>query len=181
MNTAEKIAATYLRLNGFLLLPHFTTFNGNYHGHVDIVALRAANSQECLGDFIFPIDDAFWGIISGTLRTDAKKKFIGAIAEVKTGDEEEFPAPIHVDYIQTFLGDAQCIKISFSQLHDKSTFDYKSGTICISLTYAFKWILSRFSKMDEQKMRLTKDGSWTLSEDFLSEILVFRKYKLFSS
>ena len=42
MNTAEKIAVMYLRLNGFLLLPHFTVFDGNYQNHINLIGLRAA-------------------------------------------------------------------------------------------------------------------------------------------
>jgi hypothetical protein len=36
----------YLRLNGFLLLPHLTVLAGGQHGHVDIIGLRATGSAE---------------------------------------------------------------------------------------------------------------------------------------
>lgn len=44
MNMAEKIAATYLRLNGFLVLLQFTVFIDGEHGHVDRPT-RMANSR----------------------------------------------------------------------------------------------------------------------------------------
>lgn len=46
MNTTETIAATYLRLNGFLLLPLFTLFEQEGARHVDLVGLRAQGSME---------------------------------------------------------------------------------------------------------------------------------------
>jgi hypothetical protein len=49
-NIDEKIAATYLRLNGFLLLPHFTAFisienKGKYHRHIDLLGFFAPNAR----------------------------------------------------------------------------------------------------------------------------------------
>jgi hypothetical protein len=46
MNGPEKIAAAYLRLNGFLLLPQFTIFDGQRHNHIDLVGVRCAASVE---------------------------------------------------------------------------------------------------------------------------------------
>ena len=45
MNAAEKIAATYLRLNGFLLVPQFTVFEGDRHSHVDLVSIETRREE----------------------------------------------------------------------------------------------------------------------------------------
>jgi len=60
MNTAEKLACTYLRLNGFLLTPHFTIFSGENHTHIDIIGLRSKGSKEEVDNFTFPLDDDFF-------------------------------------------------------------------------------------------------------------------------
>ena len=67
MNPAERLAATYLRLNGFLLLPQFTSFGGGYHNHVDLLGLRAPGSVERVGTIEFPVDGAFFAAIPGAL------------------------------------------------------------------------------------------------------------------
>ncbi len=78
MNAAEKIAASYLRLNGFLLLPHFTVFEGGYHGHVDIVGLRAAGSKEVGGGLTFPTDDKLFAAIPKEIpRASARGYLLG--------------------------------------------------------------------------------------------------------
>jgi hypothetical protein len=45
-HTAEKIAATYLRLNRFLLLPLFTIFEYEGSRQIDLIGLRARGSLE---------------------------------------------------------------------------------------------------------------------------------------
>ena len=57
MNATEKLAATYLRLNGFLLLPHFTIFTGRQHSHFDLIGLHPMNGAEIGGRLQLPKDE----------------------------------------------------------------------------------------------------------------------------
>ena len=176
MNTAEKIAATYLRLNGFLLLPHFTVFDGHDHNHIDLIGLRAAHSAERVGDLKFPVDEAFFSLVSERLKVDATASLIAVIAEVRTNDKREAPSGAHIEYTKSFLGRVPAIAISFAK--DKASLEIDASGLKIGNAYALRWILERIEWMDSKKMHLTKTGSWTLSEDFLSEILVLRDLKL---
>jgi len=153
VNTAEKIAATYLRLNGFLLLPHFTVFDGNEHNHIDLIALRAAHSAERVGELSFAI-----------------------IAEVRTNKDRDIPSPAHIQYAMNFLGSVPSMPVSFAK--DQTGLKPDPSGLRIGNAYAMQWILQRIKWMDSQKMHLTKTGSWAWSEDFLSDILVLRDLKL---
>ncbi len=48
MNTPEKIAQAYLRLNGFFTIPHFTILK-EQGGHIDFLAVRLGGSLEKVG------------------------------------------------------------------------------------------------------------------------------------
>ena len=48
MNTPEKIAQAYLRLNGFFTIPHFTVLKKK-GGHIDFLAVRLGGSLERVG------------------------------------------------------------------------------------------------------------------------------------
>jgi len=79
MNMSEKIAATYLRLNGFLLLPQFTVFIDGEHGHVDLVGLRAKGSSEESAGLTFLIDDKFFNAIDPDVCKDPRNEFLGVV------------------------------------------------------------------------------------------------------
>src|ERR1700710_1233793 len=101
MNTAEKIAATHLRLNGFLLLPHFTAFDGVHHGHVDMIGLRAQGSAEIVNGNALLIDNDFFTQSAQVLHIDDPKSILlGVIAEVKTPESPEHPNEEHVAYVK---------------------------------------------------------------------------------
>lgn len=91
MNTAEKLAATYLRLNGFLLLPHFTVFQGSHHGHVDLIGLRAKNSFSGFDGKPFLTDEALFEAIGQTGCPEPKSVFLGLVAEVRTNERRDAP------------------------------------------------------------------------------------------
>ena len=91
MIATEKIAVTYLRLNGFLLLPQFTVFIGGDHGHVDLVGLRAKGSKEQAGQFVFPIDERFFKAIDRLISANPLEEFLGLVGEVKTNRQKDHP------------------------------------------------------------------------------------------
>jgi hypothetical protein len=176
VNTAEKIAATYLRLNGFLLLPHFTVFDGNEHNHIDLIALRAAHSAERVGELKLPVDELFFSLVSKHLDVDAFTVSFAIIAEVRTNKDRDIPSPAHIQYAMNFLGSVPSMPVSFAK--DQTGLKPDPSGLRIGNAYAMQWILQRIKWMDSQKMHLTKTGSWAWSEDFLSDILVLRDLKL---
>lgn len=87
MNTSEKIVGAYLRLNGFLLLPHFTILDGEYHTHVDFVGLRPRGGVEVVRGEELPRDTAFEKSLALADQMDGKSPtdlWLGIIVEVKT-------------------------------------------------------------------------------------------------
>jgi hypothetical protein len=172
MTATEKIAGTYLRLNGFLLLPHFTVFDGKMHGHVDFVALRAAHSEESVDGLRLLVDQNFFRTTSEVLALDAQLDSFGIVAEVRTNQNRENPSKEHIAYVRRFLGGLPLLPVSFAD--DGTAIRRHGDNLSIGLRYALAWILERIQWMHKQRMRLTKTGSWTWSEDFLSDILVLR-------
>jgi hypothetical protein len=178
MNTPEKIAATYLRLNGFLLLSHFTVFiAGDQHNHVDLIGYRPGNSKELVSNnpnCALERDEDFSNTIKGLQNGDFGDSSAGIIVQVR-GNNRKHPkfSGKHDDYIANFLGikpvriifRCQNDKISIKQLNNKPC-------ICISLEYSYKWIQDRIDWT-------RKAGSWVLSEEFLADLL-FIHYKVLS-
>lgn len=170
MNMSEKIAATYLRLNGFLLLPQFTVFIGGEHGHVDLVGLRANGSKEESAGLTFPIDNRFFDAIGPAVCDDPRNNFLGLVGEVKKNREIDFPKAKQVDYVRSFLGDVPIVPVFFSEAGKVP--EWKPEGIHVGNAYALDWIFERASWMNENLQSLSKTGSWNLSEDALSDILV---------
>jgi hypothetical protein len=170
MNMAEKIAATYLRLNGFLLLPQFTVFIGGDHGHVDLVGLRAKGSKEESAGLAFPIDHSFFDSIDQGVCENPLNEFLGLVGEVKTNRQLDHPQREQVAYVRPFLGDVSIVPVAFSERNGEPT--WANDCLEIGNTYALNWVFERASWMNEHLEALTKTGSWNLSEDALSEILV---------
>lgn len=173
MNTAEKIAATYLRLNGFMLLPHFTIFGGETHCHVDFIGLRAANSVEIVGNRALPIDEDFFRTVAYMLPSP-RKKYLGAVAEVRTNKDSVSIRADRIKYIRSFFGKTRIASIRFYETDTGPRLEDKD--ICIGVPYALHWIVNRINWMKEHLPGLTKDGSWTWSEESLSDFLVIYKY-----
>ena len=177
MNPAEKIAATYLRLNGFLLLPHFTMFGGGYHNHVDLLGLRAPHSIERTGYATFPTDDEFFKAIPGTICKQPREVLLGALAEARTNTTRDHPNEEQMEYVQFFLGDATIVPMAFS---DSAHPPHWVG-LCLEIgnRHAINWIIQRIRWMDNHHEGLTKTGSWPWSEDALADLLVLHKYGAF--
>ena len=170
MNMAEKIAATYLRLNGFLLLPQFTVFIDGEHGHVDLVGLRAKGSKEESAGVSFITDDEFFGAIDPAVCVDPRNEFLGLVGEVKKNRQVDFPKAKQVEYVRPFLGPALIVSVFFSAA-GKSPKRTPQG-LHVGTGYALEWIFKRASWMNNNLKSWSKTGSWNLSEDALSEILV---------
>lgn len=83
---------------------------------------------------------------------------------------------MHLQYAKNFLGSVPAIGVSFAK--DQTGLIADSSGLRIGNAYALQWILKRIEWMESKKMHLTKTGSWTLSEDFLSDILVLRDLRL---
>jgi hypothetical protein len=170
MNMAEKIAATYLRLNGFLLLPQFTVFIGGDHGHVDLVGLRAKGSKEESAGLTFPIDDKFFDSIDLLVCENPLDEFLGLVGEVKTNRRIDQPKDQQVTYVRPFLGNVPIVPVAFSEGSKEPR--WEDECLHVGNAYALEWVFERASWMNGNVQALTKTGSWNLSEDALSEILV---------
>ena len=172
MNSPEKIAGIYLRLNGFFLLPHFTLFDGERHTHVDFLALRAPGSIERCGNTIFPIDEHLFNRIEDQVE-NSRNQLLAVIAEVKGSQEKENPGEGHYEYINHFIGNSSRIKMHFrNQGNDVSI---SNDIIEVPLTYALKKIIERIEWIDVNQEGLAKKSSWSWSEASLSDILFIKK------
>jgi hypothetical protein len=175
MNTAEKIAATYLRLNGFLLLPHFTVLAGGQHGHVDLVGLRAACSAEVSRDVTFPVDAKFFDVVGESdAYQDPRDRFLGVVAEVRTNIKVIHPDLADLDYVQKFLGGVPIVPVAFSDSAEGPS--WSKGSVEIGNMYALDWIIDRIEWIENHHEPLKKTGSWTWSEDALADLLVLHQY-----
>ncbi len=179
MNTAEKIAYTYLRLNGFLLLPQYTVFDGKSHNHIDLIGLRSANSREEVNGYTFPLDNDLFELTKNIVENPLEAR-LGVIAEVKTNHARDEISEAHQQYAERFLGDIEAIvKLRFRESDAVRIND--DGVIEVPVPYAFNWIIQRIESMKDNTGSLTKMGSWTWSDEFLADVLVLAKYGFLKS
>jgi hypothetical protein len=179
MNLAEKLAMTYLRLNGFLTLPQFTIFDGSGHNHIDLIGLRAPNSQETVNGLTLITDDLLFEKLTQLIGQSSRIILLGIAAEVRTNDSRDEPSTSHIQYLAKFLGEATIARLSFYEgTHD---IQQNNQTLDISIKHVGKWVLQRINWMQQQTIRLTKTGSWNWSEDFLSDLLVLQKNGLLAN
>lgn len=172
MNSPEKIAGVFLRLNGFFLLPQFTLFDGERHTHVDFLGLRAPMSVESCGQLIFPLDDSFFDLINAQV-DNSREQLLAAIVEVKGNKKKQEPGAGHYDYIDRFIGNANRVQIHFRD-HGENI-STTNGIIDVPLGYALRWIVGRIDWIDGNQEGLSKKSSWTWSETALSDILYLKK------
>lgn len=172
MTTTEKIAATYLRLNGFFLLPQFTVFDGAQHNHIDLLGLRTAGSREVANGHALPVDgNLFDRLMDMGAKPDESPT--GIIAEVKTGKVNKDITPEHIEYAKRFINLPTAYNVWFYGIPpEPPTID--GDHLRISLPYAIDWIIHRFDQMMAIKDILAKQKSWTWSEEFLADLLVLR-------
>lgn len=168
-NTPEKIAGLYLRLNGFLQLPLFTLFYEDRYGQIDILALRGKDSVEKAMSVEFPVDEAFFEKLKLNDQDEPKKDFLGIVAEVRGNANRKAPEVEDADYAKKFLGDVRVARVSF--VDAKTELSVKNGVVIVSMAHASGWIRQRIAWMEQQGWRFTKSGSWTLSHDYLADVL----------
>jgi hypothetical protein len=174
MNCPEKIAGTYLRLNGFFLLPHFTLFDGDRHSHVDFLGLRPPGGRERCGRHELPLDQEFFETADQLIRGNSFNELIGAVVEVKGGIDVELPSAGHIQYAEAFFGRRPLvIPMSFSL--DVERIEVQDRTLTISVRYSLEWIKNRINWMNDNIHSLSKTGSWAWSEEFLSDLLYLHR------
>jgi len=157
MNSPEKIAGVYLRLNGFFLMPQFTLFDGKRHTHIDFLGLRAPQSIEMCGNLAFPLDDGLFNLLDEQVEGDSRNQLLAVITEVKGNKKKEKPGEGHIEYIDHFIGSANRIKIFFrNQGVEVSRSD---DVIEIPLGYSLNWIIRRIDWIDENQEGLAKKSS----------------------
>jgi len=186
MNTPEKLAQAYLRLNGFFTIPHFTTLK-EQGGHIDLLAVRLGGSQENVGidsnQMTLKIDTELL-LKLGITKDDT----IGLVIEVKSTKRKQ--AKIDDNqflYAKGFFGNINQIKkVGFENIENVEIIK-RNDHVIISLQYCIKFIKKRFSELKhfEQNLRgqgiLSKSGSWVLSEEFLSDLIFLDKLENINS
>jgi len=173
VNTPEKIAATYLRLNGFLLLPHFTTFFARpENNHVDLIGYRPAKSKELVHRKKLERDVAFSKNLTETLGKNSVKSKVGIIVQVRGNAQQVEITDEQVEYVKSFLGGIDPVRILFHC--QKPPILIEGNQIRIDLKYSYHWIQNRVKEM-ERVSKIHKTGSWTLSEEFLGDLLSLRR------
>ena len=171
MNTGEKLAATYLRLNGFLLLPYFTVFSGAGFNHVDLIGYRPAGSRELVFDRALPRDGRFSALLTQALGADSATSAVGIICESRGNQNRDEICDEHVRYIGSFLGDLAPVRVTFCKAPEDLSRDEHG--IRVDLLYAYRWIQRRITRMEGYGIH--KTGSWVLSEEFLGDLLSLRR------
>lgn len=175
METTEKIVSLYLRLNGFFLMPHFTTFVGEFK-HVDLLGVRFKNAAEKIGGYTLKVDEDFLARLNGNSKDIKLWVEVGSAREIP----RLFPEKKE-DYVKRIFGSNNGIK--------KACFDFslEDSKLCrvekalvISKGRCRDFILSRFAQMESEPLKsrmkeLTKEGSWSWSEEFLGDLLFLRK------
>lgn len=184
MNTPEKIAQAYLRLNGFFTIPHFTLLKDD-GTHIDLLAVRLGESVENVGvnSDIFPlgIDESFLSKLGVT-----KDDTIGVMAEVKGGERDSARVDVtKFNSAKSFFGSIPIKKVGFENI-SRLNITEQDDHIIVSLKYCIEFIKNRFNSVCEieQQLRrrslLSKEGSWELSEDFLSDLIYLKKVGVFN-
>ena len=174
METTEKIASLYLRLNGFFLMPHFTTFVEDFK-HVDLLGVRFKNSREEIGGTILDVDRAFLA----KLKADSQDIKLWAEVGSEKALENLFPDQ-KADYVRKIFGDNSEIKKVYFDFTRDGKLQQLEDILIVPKDQCRNLILSRFAQMESEPLkskmkRLTKEGSWRWSEEFLADLLYLRK------
>jgi hypothetical protein len=167
MNTPEKLAALYLRLNGFFLLPRFTVFAGGQHTDIDILGLRSVGACEQVESYRFPQDASLIDPIR-------ELPLVMAIGQVKGGVSSAiYTASSHIQYAHRLAPTASPVSFAFHEGPSSLAWDSSQPirTVSISLLYVNSWIRQRVIDTNRDLPRFLKDGSWSWSEPFLSDYL----------
>jgi len=182
MNAPEKIAQTYLRLNGFFAIPHFSVLSKEA-SHIDLLAVRLGKSEEKIGaepEFVsLRLDERLFNLL-GISKDDT----VGLVVEVKGGENEHGEISREkFDYAALFFGDLRKVfrvvfERSVREFHKRG--NYENRYFVIPIICCMEFIENRFKEMKEIELKLkrtgvlSKQGSWYLSEEFLSELIYLR-------
>jgi hypothetical protein len=180
MNAPEKIAQAYLRLNGFFTVPHFTLLKDR-GGHIDFLAVRLGGSKEKVGTeshgVPLEIDEQFLSKL-GVSEDDT----VGLVVEVKGGERDNARiTDENFEYAKSFFGNISRVKKVGFENNSNSEIIEQAGHIIVPLKHCIDFIKKRFDELKqiEQQLRgsgmLSKEGSWELSEEFLSDLLFLQK------
>lgn len=185
MNTPEKIAQAYLRLNGFFTIPHFTVLKNN-GTHVDFLAVRLGGSIEKVGvapnRIPIEIDEKLLSKLGIN-----ENQTIGLVVEVRGGEirgerEQVSIEESKFEYAESFFGNITCIKKVGFENNSSSEIIEREGIIIVPIKYCVTCIKERFDRLSEIEQQLkgngvlSKEGSWELSEDFLSDLIYLKKF-----
>lgn len=182
MNTPEKIAQAYLRLNGFFTIPHFSVLK-DLRTHIDFLAVRLGGSSEKVGagsvQPILEIDNELLSKLGV-----GREETVGLVIEVKGGKYDHAEVTNNkFEYAKPFFGNIKDIKKVGFENKDIGEIQSRHDHIIISLKHCLEFIKTRFSELKtiEQDLKeneiLSKEGSWDYSEEFLSDLIYLEKLK----
>jgi hypothetical protein len=189
MNTPEKIVQAYLRLNGFFTIPYFSVLSKRC-SHIDFLAVRLGGSEERIGIkgnlTSLDIDEEFLQLLGVS-----KRDTIGLVIEVKGGKSEHVAiSDENFQYAKPFFGKlVKIFRVGFKRDLTKLCKQRLSGSIyyLVPLSHCVELIDKRFKEVKkiDQALRgrgiLSKEGSWHLSEEFLSDLIYLRSLGSFGS
>jgi len=175
VETSEKIALLYLRLNGFFLMQHFTVFVTKKQRHVDVLGVRLKGSKEEVNGTNLVIDEEFVKILNGF---DEDVHLWGEV-----GKGRSFPREKET-YCRKIFGDSDTLKkVHFNLDTAGEDLHPSNDIIVVPAGRCRKFILERFAQMESEEVstklkhltRVTKEGSWNWSEEFLADLLYLRR------
>jgi hypothetical protein len=176
MNFAERLAGLYLRLNGFFLMPEFSTFtvgseerDRKAHAHVDILAFRPTRSFEEFEGTCLPLDAALFRAFQSVIENPFEQN-IAAVCEVRSNETGQFPKRKRQEYAAQMCGGVRVIAMCCDASLDGVKYDSKAKGIRFGLAHALRWIGARITWLNNKK--IPKSQSWTWSEPMLADILV---------
>jgi hypothetical protein len=173
MNFAERLIGLYLRLNGFFLMPEFSTFSTGLkiegHAHVDLLAFRPRGAFEEHKGIRFPVDSKLFENFHTFLK-DPFSSNIAVVCEVRTNREGRFPEPKRQEYAAQMCG-LSAIPMCCDRSIDDLQYDSSVKGIRVGLTHSMRWIAARIQWLDDKGV--PKSESWNWSEPALADFLVF--------
>jgi hypothetical protein len=179
MNFAERLTGLYLRLNGFLLMPAFSTFtirpreeDRKAHAHIDILGFRPPGSFEQLEDVRFPVDALLFKCLESRVGEPLDCP-LAVVCEVRTNQLGEFPRRERCDYARSMCGGIEVIPMCFDDSLNNVRFEQSERGIRVGLAHAYGWIAARISWLEERQV--PKLASWNWSESMLAEVLVLSR------
>src|SRR5436189_883747 len=182
MNFAERLAGLYLRLNGFFLMPAFSTFtirvreeDRKAHAHLDILGFRPPGSFEQLKEIRFPVDALLFKCLESCVEEPLYSP-VAVVCEVRTNEGGEFPRVERCEYARSMCGGINVIPMCFDDSLCDLLFDKNERGIRVGLAHAYRWIAARISWLEERQV--PKLASWNWSESTLADMLVLTRLQL---